>query len=182
MPSLRSRGPNHRGGGPALPLFGIPFLRAGEKPPCVGFRPLFTRIGEVALQRLPKADVTKARHVCQMCPFISPCREWAIGNNESWGMWGGMTKRQREYEIRRRKKEQESMAEQRCELTELLIDQCGCPTHRGAADPEAAPIGGTFAKFPGKCAECQESINPGDRISLQSWDGRTQRWVHGECG
>ncbi|CRK59049.1 hypothetical protein [Alloactinosynnema sp. L-07] len=58
--------------------------------------------------------------------------------------------------------------EERCDRTELLVDQCGCPQHRG--DPNE-PASGDFdathrftASFPGRCARCDNSIAVGDQI------------------
>jgi hypothetical protein len=36
------------------------------------------------------------------------------------------------------------------------------------------------AKHPGRCRVCSDTIEPGDRISLQERDGET-RWVCGGC-
>lgn len=37
----------------------------------------------------------KAIARCVACPVIAQCREWAIDNNEQFGIWGGMTPEQR---------------------------------------------------------------------------------------
>jgi WhiB family redox-sensing transcriptional regulator len=33
----------------------------------------------------------EARRVCRMCPVAAECLEWALTNDERYGMWGGMT-------------------------------------------------------------------------------------------
>lgn len=43
----------------------------------------------------------EALAVCQTCPVITECREYAI-HFESFGVWGGMTEHQRRLERRRR--------------------------------------------------------------------------------
>ena len=40
-------------------------------------------------------DVHKAKTVCQHCPVIVECRHNAIGNDEEFGIWGGLTRRER---------------------------------------------------------------------------------------
>jgi len=57
---------------------------------------------------------------------------------------------------------------ERCELTELLVEQCACPTHRGGATPDEEhiePIGRPFyASYDGVCAACNGRIHEGERI------------------
>lgn len=57
-------------------------------------------------------------------------------------------------------------AEERCDTTELLVTQCGCPKHRAPADaePDHAVSHWFAAAYPGRCAACDEPIGPGDRI------------------
>lgn len=93
-------------------------------------------------------------------------------------------------------------AQDRCELTELLIEQCGCRLHAGAAGATArgltaevepyarrngdqpsygAPI---IARYGGRCPECQERYEPGDTIRPQRFKttgNHTGTWVHTEC-
>ena len=45
-----------------------------------------------------------AKKVCRTCPHILPCRQYAVDNNEAFGIWGGMTEKERRrwrYEQRR---------------------------------------------------------------------------------
>lgn len=37
-----------------------------------------------------------AQKLCQGCPLLHPCGEWALGEDEH-GVWGGMTRRRRRY-------------------------------------------------------------------------------------
>lgn len=69
----------------------------------------------------------------------------------------------------------------RCARTDLLTDQCACPDHRGEPAPWRAPDG-IPARLPGVCPVCREEIQPGQLITLRSWDGRFDRWTHLECG
>jgi WhiB family redox-sensing transcriptional regulator len=39
--------------------------------------------------------VQKAKKVCATCPVAAECLEWAIENDEIFGIWGGMTRRER---------------------------------------------------------------------------------------
>ena len=42
-----------------------------------------------------KAEHDKAKHVCAKCPVRSDCLEWAISTDERYGIWGGLSERQR---------------------------------------------------------------------------------------
>lgn len=37
-----------------------------------------------------------AKAICATCPVVSQCRDWALANNEPWGIWGGMNPAERE--------------------------------------------------------------------------------------
>ena len=39
-------------------------------------------------------NINMAKRICQTCPYIHPCLEWALDNKES-GIWGGTTETQR---------------------------------------------------------------------------------------
>lgn len=71
------------------------------------------------------------------------------------------------------------MADARCELTELLVEQCACAKHRGGQAPDeqanadrlatrARLLGGWNswfkARFGGTCATCSERYEPGAAI------------------
>jgi len=47
------------------------------------------------------ADYTHARAVCAECPVRAECLDCAIRNGEAYGVWGGLTPRERD-ELRRR--------------------------------------------------------------------------------
>lgn len=42
------------------------------------------------------AEVRRAKSVCEGCPVREDCLEWALDNDEQHGIWGGMTKRERD--------------------------------------------------------------------------------------
>jgi len=66
----------------------------------------------------------------------------------------------------------------RCDLTDLLVDQCACQTHRGEPAPDAGiRSGGVVAKFPGICSGCGDRIAIGDLITAVDSGG----WVHAIC-
>lgn len=44
----------------------------------------------------------EAKRVCAACPVRAECLEDALARDEEWGVWGGMTRRERTYELRRR--------------------------------------------------------------------------------
>lgn len=50
----------------------------------------------------------EVRALCNRCPVLSQCREWAIAHPECTGVWGGLTERQRKL-IRRERRKQEPL-------------------------------------------------------------------------
>lgn len=72
--------------------------------------------------------------------------------------------------------------EERCDLTDLLVDQCGCPQHRGGAGfvDELKTVGQPFeAAFAGFCPACERQIHPGQMIARLADD---PGYVHaGRC-
>ena len=64
------------------------------------------------------------------------------------------------------------MAEERCEQTELLVDQCGCAKHKRASS------GPTWeAMFPAGCRTCGVRIEVGDKVKWTS-DGLYPQHSH----
>lgn len=46
--------------------------------------------------QLGENDTTdEARAVCETCPVMHQCRWWALEHRERFGMWGGLSERQR---------------------------------------------------------------------------------------
>lgn len=43
-----------------------------------------------------------ARRICRGCPFRAPCLEWALLNQEKWGIWGDTTPDERRQLIKAR--------------------------------------------------------------------------------
>lgn len=48
------------------------------------------------------ADQKRARAVCGGCPVRSQCLAEALDNRIEWGVWGGMTERERRQLLRQR--------------------------------------------------------------------------------
>ncbi|MGI8433547.1 MAG: WhiB family transcriptional regulator [Nocardioidaceae bacterium] len=48
------------------------------------------------------AEQNRAKQVCSMCPVRTECLAEALDNNIEWGVWGGMTERERRAILRRR--------------------------------------------------------------------------------
>lgn len=49
---------------------------------------------------LEKSDVgvtAKAKKLCEACPVVTECGEFAIANHEQFGIWGGMSPRERSF-------------------------------------------------------------------------------------
>lgn len=49
-------------------------------------------------------EAAAAKAVCAQCPVLQPCLEYALGNRERDGVWGGATERERRRMIRQRRK------------------------------------------------------------------------------
>lgn len=82
---------------------------------------------------------------------------------------------------------------ERCDLSDLPVDQCGCRVHKpGQAydarqaridvNPGAAGYGEPFAaRFHGRCQACGDGIAPGETIRADlSTPGRAT-WIHSDC-
>jgi len=48
------------------------------------------------------AEQNRAKQVCSGCPVRVECLAEALDNNIEWGVWGGMTERERRSLLRRR--------------------------------------------------------------------------------
>lgn len=76
---------------------------------------------------------------------------------------------------------------ERCELSELPVDSCGCRQHRGGMTPteqvaadRAAWADRVFvARHPGHCESCEEPIRPGEQIS--PFHGQRGHYRHADC-
>ncbi len=55
------------------------------------------------------ARPVSALRLCEVCPVRGECLEFALVNNVHYGVWGGMTERQRFKEKRRRKAERQEL-------------------------------------------------------------------------
>lgn len=40
-------------------------------------------------------DVRPAKRICRQCPVIRQCLEYALENDERWGVWGGLSEMER---------------------------------------------------------------------------------------
>lgn len=49
-------------------------------------------------------DAGLAKAICDRCPVRQPCLEYALGEREHEGVWGGCTERERQRIIRRRRR------------------------------------------------------------------------------
>lgn len=49
--------------------------------------------GERGSTRRKRAATAKA--ICATCPVMAECREYALANNEPYGVWGGLTQEER---------------------------------------------------------------------------------------
>lgn len=58
------------------------------------------------------ANVNIPRRLCRTCPFLAACRTWALDHphETEFGMWGGLTARERERVLRDRRRSPASPA------------------------------------------------------------------------
>ena len=49
-------------------------------------------------------EAGEAKAICASCPVREPCLEYALGNREAEGIWGGTTARERRRLLRQRRK------------------------------------------------------------------------------
>ncbi len=69
------------------------------------------------------------------------------------------------------------MTTDRCERTDLLVDQCGCRDHRGGQTPteeaqERRPPGPWFVgHYDGTCSRCESTFRAGDTIRADGAGG-----------
>lgn len=49
--------------------------------------------------------IRNAKKLCEKCPVQEECGEWAIQNNEDFGIWGGLTVEERKLIRRQRSKD-----------------------------------------------------------------------------
>lgn len=87
------------------------FIRFGENDPTESFiyeRPAWQALGACAgidpeLFYPKRGESTReAKRVCSGCPVKQECLEFAVDNSEKFGIWGGLSERQRR-EIRKRR-------------------------------------------------------------------------------
>lgn len=56
--------------------------------------------GESELEK--QAREARAKAICQTCPVLEPCLEFAMETNQKYGIWGGLTDKERASLKRRR--------------------------------------------------------------------------------
>lgn len=56
--------------------------------------------GESELEKQTRE--ARAKSVCKMCPVLEPCLEFAMETNQKYGIWGGLTSKERASLKRRR--------------------------------------------------------------------------------
>ncbi len=53
-----------------------------------------------------EAREAQAKAICRRCPVAAPCLEFAMDTNQKYGIWGGLTDRERASLKRRRARSQ----------------------------------------------------------------------------
>jgi WhiB family redox-sensing transcriptional regulator len=48
------------------------------------------------------AEIEDAKAVCRRCPVVQQCRKWALDTREPFGVWGGMSEKERANLLRQR--------------------------------------------------------------------------------
>lgn len=69
----------------------LPFLPSDVVTPCAEYDHVFLAAGDVEDAR----DVAHAVMLCHSCPVMAACRLFALRTNQEWGVWGGLTAKQR---------------------------------------------------------------------------------------
>jgi hypothetical protein len=78
---------------------GLPFL--GAEPPACSEPAAALAFEMAGTQHCAAAAIRVCKRTCAECPYLMACREWAIAEREPWGVWGGLTPRERSAEWRR---------------------------------------------------------------------------------
>jgi WhiB family redox-sensing transcriptional regulator len=60
----------------------------------------FGEEGESELEK--QAREARAKAICRACPVLEPCLEFAMETNQKYGIWGGLTDKERASLKRRR--------------------------------------------------------------------------------
>lgn len=47
--------------------------------------------------RITKSNTEYPKSLCRKCPELQSCREWALLNNERYGIWGATTPDERDF-------------------------------------------------------------------------------------
>src|SRR3954453_2150128 len=87
------------------------------------------------------AEQNKAKQVCGACPVRTECLAEALDNQIEWGVWGGMTERERRALLRRRPN-----ASWRVVLETAREEHGGVPANAGAALTSTPPVGTTTVR------------------------------------
>lgn len=52
--------------------------------------------------------IERAKRICQSCPVLEECREYALAHREPYGVWGGMSEEERTRENSKRRRSKAS--------------------------------------------------------------------------
>src|SRR5205807_148876 len=72
-------------------------------------------------------DTTVAKKICQTCPVIDECLEYAMSNGEKFGCWGGTSERERRRLRKTRKRELPSRPVDASVVARLYQEGMGAP-------------------------------------------------------
>ena len=59
-------------------------------------RALCTQVDPELFYPAPGSTAAPAKRVCRQCPVADACLAYALEHDERWGVWGGLSERQRE--------------------------------------------------------------------------------------
>ncbi|WP_116282027.1 WhiB family transcriptional regulator [Subtercola boreus] len=83
-------------------LLGVPGVRQVDGNPYVDDNPLAWQTDSLCAQTDPEAffpekggSTRDAKRICQTCEVKSQCLEYALQNDERFGIWGGLSERER---------------------------------------------------------------------------------------
>lgn len=81
---------------------GLPFL--GAEPPACSEPSARADFETAGTAHDARRAFRACKRTCMSCPYLLPCREWAITEREPWGVWGATTPRERRAAWNKRQK------------------------------------------------------------------------------
>ena len=108
-------------------------------------------------------DVSDAKRICAVCPVADICLQWALENNETMGVWGGRSERERRTMRRQLRIKRNIPTNQPINHNGRRPDSERCGTETGyqwhMRHKDAGPA----------CPACQEAHRAYARLRVAEW-------------